>query len=94
MAKPKLDQLIIRPGKNGGHMVRHEFQPQAKLGKGALTGGMTMDRPPSSEVNFGPNDHHNLLKHIATALALKGLAQNAPGQPGEQAPAGEEQPQV
>jgi hypothetical protein len=73
MAKPRLAEMRIRLAKNGGHNVRHEFAPKPRFSKGALSGGMGMDAPPAEEHNFGPNDGKQLMQHIATALALKGL---------------------
>jgi hypothetical protein len=80
MAKPRLEEMRIRPAKNGGHNVRHEFAPKPTLSKGALTGGMGLNVPPPEEHNFGPGDGKQLMNHIATALALKGLTGG--GQPG------------
>jgi hypothetical protein len=53
---------------------------------------MMMDHPPNQEYNFGPKDHGSLMKHIASALALKGLpAAPAPAVAAAQSP-GEEEP--
>jgi hypothetical protein len=82
VAKPKLEELRIRPGKNG-HSVRHEFSATPKLTKGALSGGMMMDRPPAEEHNFGANEGGAMMKHIAEALALKGMAGQGEEPPGE-----------
>ena len=79
MAKPKLEEMRIRPAKNGGHNVHHMFAPSPKMTKG-LAGGMSMDHPPAEEHNFGPGDGKQLMNHIATALALKGLTGG--GEPG------------
>jgi hypothetical protein len=79
MAKPKLEEMRIRPAKNGGHNVRHEFAAKPKMTKG-LAGGMSMDHPPAEEHNFGPADGKQLMQHIASALALRGLTGG--GQPG------------
>jgi hypothetical protein len=52
---------------------------------------MMMDRPPNQEYNFGPKDHGMMLKHIASALALKGLpAAPAPAAPAAPSPDQEE----
>ena len=74
MAKPRLQEMRIRPAKNGGHNVRHEFAPKASLSKGGLSGGIGFNEPPAEEHNFGPGDGKQLMNHIATALALKGLS--------------------
>ena len=79
MAKPKLEEMRIRPAKNGGHNVRHEFAAKPKMTRG-LAGGMSMDHPPAEEHNFGPADGKQLMQHIASALALKGLTGG--GEPG------------
>ncbi len=79
MAKPKLEEMRIRPAKNGGHNVRHEFAAKPKMTRG-LAGGMSMDHPPAEEHNFGPGDGKQLMQHIASALALKGLTGG--GEPG------------
>lgn len=92
MAKPKLMQMSIRPAKNGGHNVRHEYQSTPRLAKGSLTGGMTMGQPPAEEFNFGPKDHKALMSHIAGALALKGIA--APGPAPAQNPGGGGNPEL
>jgi hypothetical protein len=34
---------------------------------------MTMDRPPAEEHNFGANEGGAMMKHIAEALAVKGM---------------------
>jgi hypothetical protein len=70
MAKPKLEELRIRPGKHG-HSVRHEFAAAPKYAKGNL--GMSMDHPPAEEHNFGANEGGAMMKHIAEALAVKGM---------------------
>ena len=88
MAKPRLEEMRIRPSKNGGHNVQHNYSAKPRLAGGALSGGMMMDHPPSEEFNFGPQDHGSLMKHIAGALALKGMG--APGAP--QPAQGEGQP--
>src|SRR5215471_18982958 len=94
MAKmPRLHEMRIRPSKNGGHNVAHEYAPSPRLAKGGLSGGMMMDRPPSEEFNFGPKDGGQLMKHIAGALALKGLeAQNRAGGGGAGTSPNEEEP--
>jgi hypothetical protein len=71
MAKSRLSEMRIRPAKDGSHNVRHEFESAPKLAKGALTGGMMMDRPEPEEHNFGPKDGKALMQHIANALALR-----------------------
>ena len=38
---------------------------------------MSMDHIPNEEHNFGPKDGKQLMHHIATALALKGLSRAA-----------------
>ena len=83
--KPRLEELRIRPAKNGGHNVQHSYVAKPRLAKGAMTGGMMMDRQAPEEFNFGPKDGNSLMKHIAGALALKGL----PGA-GKEAPPEEE----
>lgn len=77
MAKPKLASMTIRPGKNGGFHVRHEFEPKPSYSKGF---GMTMDGSKPEEHNFGPGDDGALMKHITQALSLKGLSQDSGGQ--------------
>lgn len=84
MAKHKLAEISIRPSKNGGHAVRHEYQPQARLSRGSLSGGMGMDHVPPEEHTFGPGDHQKLLKHITAALSLRGIEQGKPGQAPEE----------
>ena len=74
MAKPKLESMEIRPSKNGGHNVRHNYASKPVLTKGPMSGGMSLQGTPPDEFNFGPKDHQNLIQHIAGALALKGLA--------------------
>ena len=76
MAKPKLEMISIRPSKNGGHVVRHDFLPQARLSKGALSGGLGMEHTPSEEHTFGPGDHGKMLQHITSALSLRGMNQS------------------
>lgn len=87
MAKPKLEQITIRPAKNGGHVVRHQYLPAPKLMKGAMSGGMMMGQEPSEEHTFGPGDHQGLLKHITSALSLRGMDQvmkNSAREPAEE----------
>jgi len=81
MKKPRLEEMRIRPAKNGGHNVQHSYSAKPRLAKGAMSGGMMIDRPPNEEFNFGPKDHGALMKHIAGALALQGLAGGSPAQP-------------
>jgi hypothetical protein len=76
MAKPKLEEMRIRPAKNGGHNVRHTYQAKPTITQGGRASGMTMEQPPAEEHNFGPNDGNALMKHIGEALALKGLGGN------------------
>jgi hypothetical protein len=78
MAKHKLASIRITPGKNGGHTVQHEFAPEATSTKG-MNGGIYNAAPPSETHTFGPGDHSGLLKHITSALALKGLQQQSAG---------------
>ena len=80
MAKPKLTAITIRPSKGGGHKVTHEFAPAAKYGGASARGGMSMESPPPAEHNFQPGEHNALMNHIASALALKGLGMQRPGQ--------------
>ena len=70
--KPKLASLSIRPAKNGGHSVRHDYESQPGYSRGE--GRMMMGAPSSEEHTFGPGDGHNLMKHIVAALALKGMS--------------------
>lgn len=72
MAKNRLQEIRIRPAKDGSHNVRHEYEAKPKLAKGSLTGGMMMDRPEPEEHNFGPKDGKAMMMHLAQALALKG----------------------
>lgn len=80
MAKPKLASITIRPSKGGGHKVTHEFASAPKYSAGGRNGGMSMDQQPPAEHNFQPGEHNALLNHIASALALKGLGMQRPGQ--------------
>ena len=80
MAKHKIASITIRPGKNGGHTVRHEYQPQASI----RGGGLSMGAPPGEDHNFGPGDGHNMLKHIVSALALKGMSPGGGESPNEE----------
>jgi hypothetical protein len=73
MAKPKLTAITIRPSKSGGHKVTHEFAPAVKFSGSSNNGGMGMEAPPPAEHSFAPGEHNALLKHIASALALKSL---------------------
>jgi len=68
----KLAMLSIRPAKNGGHSVRHEYDAQPSYNRGA--GQLQMGAPSSEEHTFGPGDGHKLMKHIVAALALKGMS--------------------
>src|SRR5262252_2170834 len=88
---PRLTEMRIRPSENGGHNVSHEFEAKPRFSKGSLAGGMFMDRPPAKEYNFGPKDGQSLMKHIAGALAIKGLmAENRAGGGGAGESPGEE----
>lgn len=78
MAKPKLASLTIYPGAKG-HRVVHEFAKKPAFSKAM---GMSMAAPQTEEHNFGPGDQGALLKHIGSALALKGGAGEG-GQPEE-----------
>ena len=86
----KLASLMIRPARNGGHTVRHEFEPQLTSRTG-MNGGIYNAAPPTEDHTFGPSDHSGLLKHITAALALKGLGQQAPQASPVTASAGQQQ---
>jgi hypothetical protein len=70
VAKRKLRSITIRPGKNGGHSVQHQYEPAPQFSKG-MSGGLTMGAPEMEDHSFGPGDHGGLVKHLAQALALK-----------------------
>jgi hypothetical protein len=74
MAKPKLEELRIRPGKDG-HSVIHQFHSSPKLTRGSA-GGLSMGQPPNEEHNFGAGQGNQMMQHIAQALAIKGLISN------------------
>lgn len=76
MAKPKLSSMTIRPGKNGGFNVRHEFESKPNFSKSM---GMSMAGAAPEEHNFGPGEDAGLMKHIGQALALKGLSKAGGG---------------
>jgi len=86
--KPELASITIRPGKNGGHTVRHEFQSAPSYSK---VGGMSMASPQGEDHSFGPNDNQNLMAHLATALAIKGVNKPLPPKLGRQRSTGEQQ---
>lgn len=79
MAKSKLTAITIRPTKGGGHKVTHEFAAAPKYSGPSNSGGMAMDQAAPAEHSFAPGEHNALLKHIAGALALKGLPTERPG---------------
>jgi|SRR5215471_5374220 len=79
MAKPKLVRISIHPAKGGGHKVTHEYAAAPRYSAGGRNGGMSMDQPAPAEHNFKPGEHNALMNHIASALALKGLASQTPG---------------
>lgn len=76
MAAPKLAMLEIHPGANGGHRVVHTFQRKPMMRAGSMAGGMSTDRPPDEEHNFGPEEkqQHALMTHIAKALGFSKVA--------------------
>lgn len=69
----KLEEMTIRKAKNGGHVIRHEYERKPMHSSGAANGGMYMDRPKSEEHVFGPEDGGKVLKHIQTHLGLKAI---------------------
>lgn len=69
MAKRKLSSITIRPGKNGGHTVRHEYAPAAQYTRGN-SGGLSMGMPQTEDHSFGPADSQGMMQHLAQALAL------------------------
>jgi hypothetical protein len=75
MAQKKLESIEIRPAENGGHVVRHEFKRQVVNRKGAMNGGFESERPPSEEHVFGPDQHQEVLSHIASVLGVKKAAE-------------------
>ena len=71
MAKHKLASITIRPAKNGGHTVSHEFEGRPAYARSGRTSGLFMDKPPAEEHTFGPKEHAGMMQHLAQALALK-----------------------
>lgn len=67
----QLEELSIRPGKNGGHSVHHMFKPAPLKKAGAMSGGIGFDRPPSEQHNFGPDDGAKMMAHVRQALGVK-----------------------
>ena len=74
MAKPTLHHIEIYPGENGGHRVVHEFNRAPANQKGAIHGGMYMERPEPEEHLFGKAEGSKVLAHVANALGLKNEA--------------------
>lgn len=72
-AKKEIEEMRIRPAKNGGHTIIHEHARQAGH-RGGMHGGMYAERPPSEEHTFGPDDDEKVLSHVASALGLKNIS--------------------
>ena len=52
---------------------------------------MSMASPQGEDHSFGPNDNQNLMAHLATALAIKGVNKPLPPKLGRQRSTGEQQ---
>lgn len=82
MAAKQLESIEVRKAENGGHTVRHEYKRQPVKREGAMSGGMYMERPPSEEHVFGPDDDGKLAAHLHKHLGLKSAI---PTEKGEEA---------
>ena len=66
----KLESMSIAPAKNGGFTVSHHYKPQASISRGRTGGGMMMMAPKSEDHVFGPDQHAEMVAHIAKNLGL------------------------
>ena len=74
---PNLESLEIRPAKNRGFTVTHHFKPRAVSERGAMRGGLSMRMPEPETHSFGAGEHQALTAHLAKALGLKNMAEEA-----------------
>ena len=66
----KLQSMEISPAKNGGFSVSHRFPPKTEIARGRTGGGMAMITPKTDEYSFGPDQHEELMAHVAKHLGL------------------------
>jgi hypothetical protein len=74
-------EMRIRPGKNGGHEVVHEYQSSPTHSKGM---GMMMEHTPSESHIFGSGEGHKMLAHVANTLAIPATEEDAESGPGQE----------
>ena len=67
--KREIRKIEIEPAKNGGHTVTHHMKerPQHSAKHGMMPSAY---EEPESHV-FGEHDGHEMLAHVANALAIK-----------------------
>jgi hypothetical protein len=66
--KNELRAIHIEKSDNGGHIVRHEFEPKASHDRY----GVGMRHVPDETHAFGKDEGTKLAEHIRGALKLKG----------------------
>jgi hypothetical protein len=70
----QLEAVTVRKAKNGGHSVTHSFAPRLTMKGGAMSSGVTSDRPPAEEHTFGPGEDKAVATHLIKNLGLKGVS--------------------
>lgn len=74
----RLAEMRIRPAKNGGHTISHEYEREAKAMGG---GNIGMMAPKAEEHVFGPEDGEAMLRHIGKHLNVP-MRSNGAAKPG------------
>lgn len=66
MANKELRRMEIEPAENGGHTVTHHYREMQREGRHGL---QTSYVEPEHHV-FGPDEHYEMLAHVATHLDI------------------------
>jgi len=73
---PKLESMTVTPAKNRGYVVTHRYAPKTSVSRGRNGGGF-MISPQSEEHVFGPDQHKELVAHMAEHLGLSEAKEEA-----------------
>jgi hypothetical protein len=72
MAKQQIESMVIIPGKDGSHSVRHHFRRVVSKKSTAPMGiGYDSREPDEHSFGLGSAEHSRMLAHIGKHLGLK-----------------------
>ena len=80
MAK-KIRRMEIEPAENGGHTITHHFKESPTH---SSKSGMGMSYTEPERHVFGPEDGHEMLAHVANALAIPEMEEDAEAGPDQE----------